>query len=218
VVQATEIAVAVVFVDVSIHVANSGLLVGAALAFFALAVTAQGPLGIARICNQHLHLVLAMAVAAAVAVAPVVPALRPDIEGIIVLEFGAVGLFRVAMLTRVSPLSPGAGRGTRVIDATATVVDGPAAPGPTGPAPTRPPASPGPSARSSSDAAARWAGRASGAAATAGRQTAARYGPTARARVKRTIRSAGRLTGSVVSPPADGAAGAGADPTEQPGS
>ena len=70
VVQATEIAVAVVFVDVSIHVANSGLLVGAALAFFALAVTAQGPLGIARICNQHLHLVLAMAVAAAVATMP----------------------------------------------------------------------------------------------------------------------------------------------------
>jgi hypothetical protein len=207
VVQAVEIAIAVVFVDVSIHLSNPGLLVGAALAFFALAVTAHGPLGIARICSQPLHLVLAMVVAAVVAVAPVLPSLRPDIEGIIVLEFGAVGLFRVCMLTQAAPVSAGTRRGTvrrrgpAVIDATATVVDAHATR--PAPAPPTPPAPPDTAGSPSYDAAARWVGRTSGAAAAVGKQTAARYGPTARARVKKTIRSAGRLTGSVVSPPTD---------------
>ena len=203
VVQATEIAAGVVFADVSIHVGNPGLLVAAALAFFALAVTARGPLGIIRVCSQQLHLVLAMSVAAAVAVAPVVPVLRPDIEGIIVLEFGAVGLFRVCMLTRVAPSSPvppeGTGRrpGPTVIDATATVAGSRPARPASGPAPA---SSTGPS---SYDAAARWVGRTTGAAASAGKQTAARYGPSARARVKKTIRSAGRIAGAAVSPPGD---------------
>ena len=39
-----------------------------------------------------------MALSAAIALAPIIPALRPDIQGIIVVEFGAVGLFRVCHL------------------------------------------------------------------------------------------------------------------------
>ncbi len=100
VIQATEIVVALVYADISVHVANGGLLVGSAIALFALAVTAQGPLGLLRICGQRLHLFLAMALSVVIALAPFVSALRPDIEGIIVVEFGAVGLFRVATLTR----------------------------------------------------------------------------------------------------------------------
>ena len=41
-----------------------------------------------------------MVLSAVIALAPIVPALRPDIQGIIVIEFGAVGLIRVATLTR----------------------------------------------------------------------------------------------------------------------
>ena len=105
-VQATEIVVALVFADLSVHVANSGLLVGSAAALLVLAVTAQGPLGLFRICGQRLHLVLAMAMSVAIALAPLIPAVRPDIEGIIVVEFGAVGLFRVATLTRTGEIGP----------------------------------------------------------------------------------------------------------------
>ncbi len=139
-VQATEIIVALVFADISVHVANGGLLIGGAIALFALAVTAQGPLGLFRICGQRLHLILAMALSVVIALAPLVPAIRPDIEGIIVVEFGAVGLFRVATLTRTGRAGPGrratrpgafggSGRsGGSVIDATATVVGAGAGP------------------------------------------------------------------------------------------
>ena len=57
-----------------------------------------------------------MVLAGVIALAPLVPAMRPDIEGIIVVEFGAVGLFRVATLTRTGPFvravrpAPRAGR------------------------------------------------------------------------------------------------------------
>jgi hypothetical protein len=159
VLQATEIAVAVVFIDISIHVSNGGLLVAGALACLALAVTADGPLGLTRICSRPLHLTLAVVIAVLVAVAPVVPALRPDIEGIIVTEFGAIGLLRVCTLTRVGPALAGA-RSTRwprprrtVIDATARVVDvgarpasGPSSSGPSSSGPSSSgPSSSGPS-------------------------------------------------------------------------
>ncbi len=207
VLQATEVTVAVVLADVSIHVSNGGVLVAAALVFFALAATAQGPLGIVRICSQPLHLLLTMVAAALLAVAPVFPLLRPDVEGIIVMEFAAVGLLRLATLTRTVPTGAGSprrfGSGPAVIDATATVIDPSTRPTP---APVPPPP---PGRSSSSGAAARWAGRATGAAAASGKRAAAKYGPTAEAQVKRTIRSAGRIAGSVTSPPADPA-----DPTD----
>lgn len=207
VMQAFEIAVAVVFVDLSVHVNHGGLMVVAALAFFALAVTAQGPLGVFRVCNQRLHLLLAMVLAGVVAVAPVIPALRPDIEGIIVIEFGAVGMIRLATLT-VTTEYPRATRGAvrrpgaTVIDTTATIVDA-ARRGAADPTGARPPA-PGkstPTPGSARDGTARWVGRTTGAAAASGKKMAAKYGPEAEAQVKRTIRGAGRLAGRVTSSP-----------------
>jgi hypothetical protein len=206
VLQVTELVVALVFVDVSVHVSNAGLLVAAAAAFAVLAVTARGPLGIVRICGERLHVVLVMAVAGTAAVAPLIPALRPDIEGIIVLEFGAIGLMRLATFTRLSDtaraVSPSR-RGSSVIDARATVVVPGATPGsPATPAPGPPgPGSPGwrPSGVAPGSATARWLGRTAGTAAASGRRAAARHRPAAEARVRRSIRSAGRLTGRVTS-------------------
>ena len=208
VLQVTELVVALVFVDVSVHVSNAGLLVAAAAVFAALAVTARGPLGIVRICGERLHVVLVMATAGAAAIAPVIPALRPDIEGIIVLEFGAVGLMRLATFTGLSDTARAAGqshRGSSVIDARATVVVPGAAPGPPrtpAPGPSGP-GSPGerPSGVAPGSATARWLGRTAGTAAASGRRAAARHRPAAEARVRRSIRSAGRLTGRVTSRP-----------------
>jgi pyruvate/2-oxoglutarate dehydrogenase complex dihydrolipoamide acyltransferase (E2) component len=207
VLQLTELAVAFIFVDISVHVGNSGLLVGAAVAVAALAVTAHGPLGILRICRPRLHVTLLIAVAAAVAVAPVLPGLRPDIEGIIVIEFGAVGLIRLATLTDTHPSSrsgrssPSARRDRTVIDATATATDATAAASTATPVPN---GSPG--ADSRTGAAARWAGRAAGVASVSGRRAVAKHGPEAEAQVKRAIRGAGRWTGRLTSPP-DGESG-----------
>jgi hypothetical protein len=193
--QATEIAVAVIFVDISAHIHHGGLLVVSALAFLVLAVSADGPLGIVHICAQPLHVALIIAAAIATALAPLIPGIRPDIEGLVVLEFGAVGIIRVATLTQitVSPRTDPAGRRHRskVIDTTATVVD-------TTPSANRDGTKPGYDIRTgngpsrkdaATDAAARWAGRTAGAAA--------KHRPEAEAQVRRTIRGAGRLAGKV---------------------
>jgi len=210
VIQAAEIAVAVAFADASIHVSNGKLLVVGALAFFALAVTAHGPLGIIRICSQPLHLVLAVVVAVLVAIAPVLPALRPDIEGIIVIEFGAIGVIRLATLTRSTSTALGPRQtwrsrpGGKVIDTTATVVDARNAwsAQPSGsPSSGSPSSGAGSDSPTSPDAAARRAGRAAGAATVSGKRAAAKYGPSAGARIKQTIRSAGRVVGSATSSP-----------------
>jgi hypothetical protein len=194
VLQVMELAVAFIFVDISVHVDNSGLMVAGALAFALLAITANGPLGIVRICRPWLHLTLVVSVAVVVALAPVVPALRPDIEGIIVIEFGALGLIRLATLTDMSPSrrSRSGQPDRRVIEATATVAEV-APPPPVTPEPTRtapPPAAGG---------AARWAGRAAGVVSASGRKAVADHGPEASRQVKRAIRGAGRLTGRVTS-------------------
>jgi len=220
IVQATEIAVAVVFAYLSVHVAHGAVLVISAVPLLALAVTAQGPLGLFRICGQRLHLWLAMALSAAIALAPIIPALRPDVQGIIVIEFGAVGLFRVATLTRTGDtrraVSP-AGRGSGpVIDAAATATavgpgpsfDDPAAggPGAGGSAPGSSGSGPSSSGPSSSDAVARWAGRASSAAVASGKRVAADYRPGAEDQVKRTIRGMGKWAARAtarVAPPRD---------------
>jgi hypothetical protein len=214
--QAAEVVVALVFVDISVHVSDGGLLVAAAIAFFTLAVTAQGPLGIFRICGQRLHLIVAMAVAVAVALAPIIPALRPDVEGIIVVEFGAIGLIRLATFTQMTeataPLRAvrtGPRRRSRVIDATATVADASASSGSNGSKPGGAGSKPGASRSGDSTpsgAAARWAGRTSGAAASSGKRVAAKYQPEAGEQVKRTIRGVGRLAGRLTSrlaPPED---------------
>jgi hypothetical protein len=191
-----ELVVAFIFVDISVHVADSGLLVAAALAFALLAVTARGPLGIVRICRPWLHLTLVVSVAVVVALAPIVPVVRPDIEGIIVIEFGAIGLIRLATLTDMSTASrrSTARRGDRtVIDTTATVADG-ATPR------TAEPDDPRTTSPSGSGAAARWAGRAAGTLSASGKKAVAKHRPEAEVQVKRAIRGAGRLTGRITSP------------------
>jgi len=208
--QAAEVAVGLVFADISIHVANGGFLVVAGVADAGLAITAKGPLGIVRLCGQRLHVVLAMVVSTVIALAPLVPVLRPDIQGIIVLEFGAVGVFRLATLTRTDGLRgtgrpAGMGADGPVINTTATVAGADARrPTPTagpadGPADgTVPTPAPTPAARR--------AGQVGGAAVASGRRAAARYGPEAEAQVKSTIRGIGRLAGKVsakLAPPDD---------------
>jgi hypothetical protein len=95
----------------SVHISRSGLLLVAAGAFALLALTARGPLGVARWCGPRLHAALDIAVALVVAAAPLVPALRPHWTGIVVVEVTAVAWVRVATLTRYTrPAShPGAG-------------------------------------------------------------------------------------------------------------
>ncbi len=211
--QASEVAVAVVFAEISVHVVKGRLLIIAAFVLAGLAITARGPLGIFRICGRRLHLLVMTAVAIAVALAPIVPALRPDIQGIIVVEFGAVGLIRLATLTRSDPSGPRVaggmpGAGT-VIDATATV-DRPHAQGThvaadrSAEEPGAPAADPDPDPTrgpTSSGAAARWIGRTTGAAAAAGKRTAARHRPEVEVKVRRTIRGAGRVAGRIASSP-----------------
>ena len=208
--QVTEVAVALVFAYLSVHVAHGALLVISAIPLLALAVTAQGPLGVFRICGQRLNLVLVMTVSVAIALAPIVPSLRPDIQGIIVLEFGAVGLFRVATLTRTGDIRravrPGPHGGSSVINTTATVVapDGGAGAGAAA-AGAGPPPGPGPSGQSdpsTSGGAARWAGRTGGAAVASGKRLAADYGPEAEKQAKRVIRGFGKWAGRLSSPPA----------------
>ncbi len=205
-VQATELIVAVIFVDISVHVRGGGLLVGAAAAFAALAVTAQGPLGLLRLCPQRLHLALVVTAAVLVAAAPLLPALRPDVEGIIVIEFGAVGLIRVATLTRSSDYradvaGTGRGRGgARVIDATASVVD--SRRDRPGSAPRTPGGQDGGS-DPAGERAARSAGRTAGAAAASGRRLVAKHRPAAEARLKRSLRNAGRWAGRMTAAPSD---------------
>ncbi len=199
--QIAELTVALAFVDSSVRVDRGGLLVGTAICLFALALTARGPLGLFRICDQPLHLVTVMVAGVLVAGAPVIPALRPDLQGIIVVEFGAIGLIRLATFTATAPAVPGSrigrtGRGGRpgppVIEATATVA---------GPARRTPSAgAPGPEAPSP----ARWAGWATASAAATGRRAAARFLPVAEARVRRTLRSAGRAAGKARSAKPDG--------------
>lgn len=203
VLQATEILSVVGLADLSLHVSRGGVLAVAGGVFAALALAADGPLGILRICGRKLHVILVSAVAVIVAVSPVVSALRPDIEGIIILEVATIGIIRLATLvsTDPRPVSPkGVGGSGTVINARARV------------APPSAPERPGRTASPSTGrsrfpteegvgSAARWAGRAAGAATSAAARSTAKHGPTAKAQVKRTIRSAGRLVGKAASRP-----------------
>jgi hypothetical protein len=91
--------------ELSIHIGHSGLLIAAAGAFAFLAVTARGPLGLARLCGPRLHATLDIVVALALATAPIVPALRPDGAGIVVVEVAALAWVRLATLTRYPRLA-----------------------------------------------------------------------------------------------------------------
>ncbi|MGD0378574.1 MAG: hypothetical protein ABSC30_01180 [Acidimicrobiales bacterium] len=98
----------------SIHIGHSGLLLIAAGAFALLAVTARGPLGLARVCGPRLHATLDIVVALAVAAAPIVRALRPDITGIAAVEVAALAWVRLSTLTRYTRAKAVAGTPTGV--------------------------------------------------------------------------------------------------------
>lgn len=197
--QAAGLLALVALADLSLHVGHGGTLVGAGAAYAALALTADGPLGLAHLCSRPLHARLVVAVSVAVAVSPLVPALRPDIEGIIILEVVAVGMLRLATLTTTAAnRSPAAAVDGPVVEAAAT-------PSGTAPPDEGPAAAPGRApAASPTDLAARWAGRTAAAATTA----AAQHRPAAEDQVRRAIRRAGRLTGKATSDGPRGTPGA----------
>jgi hypothetical protein len=94
-------------VELSLHTARGALLLAGAVAFFLLAVTARGPLGIARWCGPRVHAASDVAAALALAAGPLVPALRPDALGIVVVEVVALAWLRAATLTRYAPAARG---------------------------------------------------------------------------------------------------------------
>ncbi len=191
VLQAGELGVALSFAVLSVHVHNPVLLLGAAGLVTLLALTADGPLGVFRICGQRLHVHLVAVTAVLIAVAPVLPALRSDIEGILVTTFGAVGLLRLSTLTRVrGPLRggqravPGERTGHRR-HRHGVAAGGHGRPGPD----ILPPAGP------AEESALYRTGRAAGVASAAGRRVVERNRPEVETQVRRGLRKAGRTVG-----------------------
>jgi hypothetical protein len=176
--QAAELLAMVALVDLSLHVTNGGLLVAAGGLFGLLALVADGPLGIFRVCGRKLHVVLVIASSVVVALAPIVPTVRPDIEGIITIVVVAVGLLRLATIT--STRAPAARPATGTTGTTGTAVGSPH--------PVRPPTGRIPEA-------ARQAGRTTAAASAAVSILTTEHRPAAEAQVRRVLRGAGRLAG-----------------------
>ena len=189
--QVLELGVAFLLVTQSVHVGHGGVLIAAGTALAALALTADGPLGIYRVCGQRLHVVLVVGVAVALVVAACIPSVRPGLEGLLVIALAVVAIVVLASRTTVT-----GGRGRRrtgttrrqVIEATATVV------GP-GPPPTAPPPA-------DVDSAVRKVGRTTGAAAAAGKRAVDEHRPVVEDQVKKGLRGAGRLAGRLTGPKA----------------
>ena len=202
--QVVELGVAFLLVTQSVHVGNGGLLIGFAVVVGLLALTAAGPIGVFRICSQRLHVVLLVAVCFAVVALAFIPALRPDIQGLLVVGGAVIALVFLVTRTNIAGgtggrrRSRGAGARGPVIDTTATVVtpEDHHAQDPREPRGTDP----------DSDSALRRAGRTTGAAAAAGKRAVDEHRPQVEHQVKRGLRGAGRLAGKLngpKSPPAD---------------
>ncbi len=165
--QAAELGVAVALVDISLHVDNGGLLVAAAVAFGLLAITAKGPLGWSGSSVPGCHVSLVEVACIVVALAPVLSRFRPDIEGIITVEFVAVGMIRLATLTSTAPAGHRRASGGPIIETQG--VPTPSRPAPAQPAVTGATSGGDPGVRTAPGTvgtatakAARWAGRATG--------------------------------------------------------
>ncbi|HEY2564592.1 MAG TPA: hypothetical protein VGI44_12820 [Acidimicrobiales bacterium] len=232
-----ELLAAVALADLSLHVDRGGLLVAGTGVFALLAITAKGPLGLVRVVPRRLHVYAVCVVAVVLALAPILPQIRPDVSGIIIIEFAAIGLFRLATLTNTivtvraprgsARAVPQGGASTRA----RAPVAAPAAGAPSAKAAAsaenpHPSTGAEASARSGTDrvstteTAGRWISRQASAAAQhasiaaeAAALTADKHGPAARAQAGRAVRSAGRLTGrltrSVGSGSAPGSSGSG---------
>jgi hypothetical protein len=98
-----EYVVAGALVEMSLHTPHAGLLLGGAVAFALLAVTARGPLGVARVCGGRLHGALDVTVVLALMAAPILPGLRPGTLGVVAVEVVGVMWLRVVTLTRYTP-------------------------------------------------------------------------------------------------------------------
>lgn len=197
--QVLEYGVAFLLVTQSVHVGHGGLLIAGGTVLFVLAVTADGPLGIFRVCGQRLHRVLVLTVAVVLAACCAFAALRPDVEGLLVIGAAIVALLVLASRTTVTGgrgrRRKGAPRPAEVIDATATVTPPPDAPVVE-------------QTDQTGGSAARKAGRTTGAAAAAGKRAVDEHRPQVEDGVKRTIRGAGRLAGKLAGPKAPPAADA----------
>jgi membrane protein implicated in regulation of membrane protease activity len=198
--QVLELGVAFLLATQSVHVAHGGLLVVAGVLLAVLALTADGPIGVLRVCGQRLHRSLVVVLAVAMGVVALVPASRPDTEGVLMIAFAVVALVYLATRTTVTPRGRRrrgrrAADGEPVIDATATVVT-----------PTGDPPADAPPPGSDPDSALRRAGRTAGAASAAGRRAVDEHRPQVEDQVRRTLRGAGRLAGRLSGPksqPAD---------------
>jgi hypothetical protein len=192
--QVLELGVAFLLVTQSVHVGRGGILVAGGAVLGLLGITADGPLGVFRVCGQRLHVVLVAGAALALGALALVPALRPDVEGLLVIGGAVIAVVFLATRTVTSPGRRGrrwrrTGRGS-VIDATATVVP-----------PSGSTAPPGPGAAADdADSALRRAGRTTGAAAAAGKRAVDEHRPQVEDQVKRTLRGAGRLAGKLAGP------------------
>ena len=190
--QVLELGVAFLLVTQSVHVTNAVVLVVTGVLVALLAVTAEAPLGVVRICSQRLHMALVVSVVIIGAAAMLVPALRPDVQGILVMALAVVAIIALATRTTVSSGSARPSRRSRrtgargpVIDATATVVDPSAGAEATDGDPSPPADTP--------DTVLRRAGRTTGAAAAAGKRAVDEHRPQVEDQVKRSRRGAGRV-------------------------
>jgi hypothetical protein len=201
--QVLEFGVAFLLVTQSVHVGRGDLLVAGGIVFGLLALTADGPLGVVKVCSQRVHVPLVAGAALLLGALAFVPSFRPDVEGLLVIAGAVVAV--VLLATRTITASNGRGRRSRsaagqgpVIDVTATVVpppDGPAA-GADGKV----------TDDDDPDSALRRAGRTTGAAAAAGKRVVDGHRPQVEEQLKRTLRGAGRFAGKLAgpkAPPAD---------------
>jgi hypothetical protein len=209
--QVVELGVAFLLVTQSVHVGRGGLLVAGAVVVGLLAVTADGPIGVVPVCGQRLHVYLVAGFALLLGALAVVPSIRPDLEGILVIAGAVVALVFLATRTvttsgrRRRRSRRGADRGP-VIDVTATVVPPAATTAESTADESTADEDPGADTVADADTALRRAGRTTGTAAAAGRRVVDEHRPQVEEQVKRTLRGAGRLAGRLGAPrtPPDG--------------
>ncbi len=88
--------------DLTVRTGSDALPLVVAAVAAALALCGRGPLGVVRVVPPTVHVTLVLAVAVLAAASPVVPAFRPGVAGIVLVELAALGLGRAALLTRTS--------------------------------------------------------------------------------------------------------------------
>ncbi len=124
--QVLEFGIAFLLVTQSIHVGRAGILIAFGVVLVLLALTADGLLGVYRVCSQRLHVLLVAGAAIGLGALAFVPRLRPDAEGLLMIVVAAIAVVFLASRTITTSGSGGRRRARRksgpVIDATATVV------------------------------------------------------------------------------------------------